>query len=196
MGDVASNMLKGTSEGELGMSYRKPSATFFSIFLMAALAGAYLIAHVATANSIPSGWSVHSINNQVSFAYPANFVEANDGSPNVQIAGGALLDSTKTKYELLLGVEINHTPDITVDKESSRLIQSYGKNNLVIDNPTSLGQELEFHLSGNSTYTIILAPLTNGLREILINNENSSPQYDSIIQMFLSTIHNTTANAT
>ncbi len=178
------------------MSYRKPSTSFFSIFLVAALAGAYMIAHDATANSIPAGWSMHTINNQVSFAYPDNFVEANDGSPNIQIAGGALLNSTKTTYELLLGVEINHTPNITVDKESSRLILSYGKNNLVIDNPTSLGQELQFHLSGNSTYTIILAPLANGLREILINNENSAPQYDSIIQMFLSTVHNTTSTAT
>lgn len=178
------------------MSDRKPSTPFFSIFLVVAIAGVYLIAHVATAYSIPNGWKIHSINHQVAFAYPANFVQANDGSSTIQIAGGALLDPTKTKYELLLGVEINQTPNITVDKEATRLIQSYGKSNLAIDNPTSLGRELVFHLADHSTYTIILAPLTSGLREILINNENSSAQYDSIIQSFLLTIHNTTSSAT
>ena len=176
------------------------SKRWFALFSMIGLTVIASVSAVVYASSIgfpPPGWETHSVDQQVTFAYPSNFVAANDGFPNVQIAGGALLDSNKMNYELLLGVEINQTPNITVNQEASHLIQTYGKSQLAADQFTSLGRELMFHLADNSTYTVILSPLSNGLREILINNEHSNPQFDPLIHMFLSTVHNaTTVHAT
>ena len=179
-----------TSKGARGMTNLKRWLAVLSILVLFSSVGISAVVHASPNNLIPTGWQLHTIDHQVTFAYPTNFVAANDGSPNVQIAGGALLDPTKMNYELLLGVEVNQTPNITVDQEATRLIQAYGQRQLVADRPSNLGRELVFHLANQTSYTVIISSLENGLREILINNEHSDPHFNSLIQSFLTTIHN------
>ncbi len=163
-------------------------------FIVVVVAGVFMTAGVYAAPpaSPPSGWQSQTLDNQVTFSYPDSFVMTGDGSPNIQIAGAALLTPSKLAYELTLGVELNQVPGVTVASETQRLLSAFGTNRLIIDNPTSLGQELEFHLSDGSTYTVILAPINTGVREVLIDNEHSDAQFCSTIQTFLSTIHNVT----
>ena len=141
-------------------------------------------------------WTAHTVGNQVTFSYPANFVDASDAGPNVQMTGGALMNSAQTAYKLLLGVAINSQPGVTAAKEVQRLKLAYAQDQLLVDRQTAYGQELSFLMPGSMTYTLYVSPIATGVREIIINNEQSNPAYQSTIAQFLDSVHNQAGNAT
>ncbi len=145
-------------------------------------------------NTVP--WTVHTVGHVVTFSYPSNFVDASDAGPNVQLTGGALLNTAQTAYKLLLGVEINSQPGITATQEVRRLKLAFAQDQLLLDRKTAYGRELSFLMPGSMTYTLYVSPIAAGVREIIINNEQSNPAYQSTIAQFLSSVHNQTVAST
>ncbi|MCY0876477.1 MAG: hypothetical protein OWT28_09455 [Firmicutes bacterium] len=141
-----------------------------------------------TALATPQGWVPQQIGHSISFAYPADFVPVNDGGPYVTEVGGALLNKARTQYELLLGVEIDSQPHLTVESAANQFLHNYRNDTLVADRQTAYGRELQFAMPAHMSYTIYLAPCTDGVREIVINNEHSSTAYTRTIQTFLQTV--------
>lgn len=141
-----------------------------------------------TTSAIPSDWVWHTVAG-VEFAEPANFVPDDDAFPGVRIVGGGLLNAQKTEFALLLGVEVVQTPGATVTSESARLEASY-RAYPCQEKWMPWGQELSFRFPSGATYDVILSPLPRGVREILINNVQSDPAYQPIIQTFLESVRN------
>ncbi|MCY0901493.1 MAG: hypothetical protein OWU32_04815 [Firmicutes bacterium] len=141
-------------------------------------------------------WTTHSLGGQVAFSYPANFVAVDDGSPYVIQAGGALMNAAKSNYLLLLGVEIDSHPGITVASEAAQLRTMYRHDTLLADTQTPYGKELSYALPGGSTYSLYLSPLADGVREIVVNNEQSNPLYAPTIHTFLNSVKATSSSAT
>ncbi len=178
-------------------TWRRRNVALGSLLLCVGLAVPASAAYAALRSSqsaVP--WTAHTVANAVTFSYPANFVDASDAGPNVQLVGGALLNSAQTAYKLLLGVEINSQPGITAQQEINRLKQTFAQDQLILDRQTAYGTELSFLMPGSMTYTLYISPIPTGVREIIVNNEQSNPAYQSTIAQFLNSVHNQTVSAT
>lgn len=142
----------------------------------------------AADRALPMGWVAHHIGHSVSFAYPANFVSVNDGGPDIVQVGGALMNKSQTAYELLLGVAIDTQPQASVRTVAMQLRQMYHADTLLADQQTPYGEELAFLMPHHMAYTVYLAPLPSGVREIIVNNEHANPAYSDTIDQFLHSI--------
>lgn len=140
------------------------------------------------AGALPPGWVPQTIAGKVRFAYPAYFVPNNDGAPHFVLVGGGILNAAKSNFQLLLGVAVDTTPGISVGSAATQFVNEYGKKLLLVQRQTPYGQELSFDFPGGMTYTLYLSPLRNGVREIIVNNEQSDPTYQALINTFLGTV--------
>jgi len=152
--------------------------------------------HAPVVQRQTADWTHHSLGGEVSFSYPASFVPVNDGGPYVIQAGGALMNPSGSNYLLLLGVEIDSHPHITVASAAAALRTMYRHDTLLVDTETPYGQELSYALPGGSTYTLYLTALPDGVREIVVNNEQSSSIYAPTIQTFLNSVQSVSSSQT
>lgn len=151
-------------------------------------------AHVARSSQLSHftdiTWDVHHLNNWVEFAYPSSFVSVNDGSPNMVLTGGALLNNTHTNYRILMGVAVDTNTHHTVKQVALQLLHSYKTARLLQDTSSKYGRKLVFSWPTGGTYTVYLAQFTHGVREIIINNEQSDQAFEPWISHFLRSVHN------
>ncbi len=152
------------------------------------------LAHVTRASHVShvmnQTWRVHHLNNWVEFAYPASFVSVNDGSPTMVLAGGALLNKAHTNYQILMGVAVDTNTRHTIDQVASQLLHSYKTAKVLHDTGSLYGRELVFSWPTGGTYTVYLTHFAHGIREIIINNEQSNQAYEPWITHFLRSVHN------
>ena len=144
-------------------------------------------AHAARGTS--PEWSVHHINHWITFSYPTSFVSVNDGSPDMILAGGALLSANHASYEILMGVAVDTNRQHSVNSVAQQLITSYKIASLLQDAPSAYGRHLVFMLPGHDTYSVYLTRFAHGIREIIINNEHSKRTYEPWILRFVKSVH-------
>lgn len=145
--------------------------------------------------SSPAGWTPQTVANEVSFSLPASFVSNSDFSPHFEIVGGGTMNSAGTAFRLLLGVGVDSTPGVTVASAARQLKSAYSSDRLVAETTTPYGTELAFAMPGDMSYTVYLAPLQHGVREIIINRNGPSAGDPSLVNEFLATVHNVQATS-
>ena len=163
------------------------AASVMGLVLIGSLSFRYATASAMTEGM---GLTTRSLEHTVTFAYPRNFVQADDGGPHMALAGGALLNKNKSAYNLLVGVAIDSHPHATVSSVRRELLQMYRNDSLLSDKETPYGRELIFAMPARMTYKVYLSALHNGVREIIVNNEHSDSKYQPIISAFLHSVHN------